>query len=287
MTVPPGRNAAMNIPARRNAAMNIPERRKAAINEPAGSKAGTNNPDHHDAAKNKPARQESALAFPERRLRWRPCYRLIPSRFPPINLFERVADPAELEAVIAIESLTNDRLRAEIGDITLIPPEDRVSGPGSSYILAAFTHPNPMGSRFSDGSYGVYYAGRKLVTAVAETRHHRERFLAATNEGPIEVEMRVILADMDGKLRDIRGIAQALPGVYDPDHYGAAQNLARQLRGQGAGGIAYDSVRDPGGECIAIFRPPLLANARQERHLAYCWDGTRISQIYEKRLLDL
>lgn len=227
------------------------------------------------------------MTIPERRLRWQPCYRIIPSRFPPINLFERVADAAELEAVIAVESLTNERLRAEIGDISLVPPEDRVSGPGASYILAAFTHPNPMGSRFSDGSYGVYYAGQTLGTAVAETRYHRERFLAATNEGPIEVEMRVILADLDGRLRDIRGMGAALPGVYDPDHYGAAQDLGRSLRSGGARGITYDSVRDQGGHCVAVFRPPILAKARQERHLAYCWDGQRIAQIYEKRLLDL
>lgn len=227
------------------------------------------------------------MKTPERRLRWRPCYRIIPSRFPPINLFERVADPDELDAVIAIESLTNDRLRAEVGDISLIPPGDRISGPGSSYILAAFTHPNPMGSRFSDGTYGVYYAGRTLGTAVAETRYHRERFLRATNEGPMEVEMRVILADLDGRLHDIRGKRDAFPQVYDPDHYGASQAFARRLRAEGAGGIAYDSLRDAGGQCVAVFRPPLLANARQERHLAYCWDGTRISQIYEKRLLDL
>ena len=31
--------------------------------------------------------------------------------------------------------------------------------------MAAFTHLNPEGSRFSDGSYGVYYAAHTLATA--------------------------------------------------------------------------------------------------------------------------
>ena len=41
---------------------------------------------------------------------WLPCWRIIPSRFPPIDWFERVADPADLEAIYELESLTNDRL---------------------------------------------------------------------------------------------------------------------------------------------------------------------------------
>ena len=50
--------------------------------------------------------------------------------------------------------------------------------------MAAFTHLNPEGSRFSDGSWGVFYAGNDLNTAIAETRHHRERFLRNAAQGP-------------------------------------------------------------------------------------------------------
>ena len=46
--------------------------------------------------------------------------------------------------------------------------------------MAAFTHLNPEGSRFSDGSWGVFYAAHSVATAVEETVYHRERFLAAT-----------------------------------------------------------------------------------------------------------
>src|SRR5689334_10880632 len=95
---------------------------------------------------------------PIARVRWRPCHRIVPSRFPPVDLFERVADPADLEAVIAVESLTNDRLRDEIGEIALVPPADRVVGAGASFLMAPFTHVNSGGSRFADGSFGAYYA---------------------------------------------------------------------------------------------------------------------------------
>jgi len=216
---------------------------------------------------------------------WKPSWRIIPSRFPPIQLFERVADPEDLEAVIAVESLTNPRLRDEVGDIRLVPPEDRVSGPGSSVIMAAFTHLNPAGSRFSDGTYGVFYAARDLETAIAETTYHRERFMRATGESRMELDMRVYLVDLAAALHDLRGRKAEYPLVYDNDNYAAGQHLAATLRKEGSNGIAYDSVRRQGGECVAVFRARLLSNCRQERHLCYVWDGQRIACVYEKRAL--
>lgn len=214
---------------------------------------------------------------------WRPCYRIIPSRFPPVGVFERVADPADLEAVFAVENLTNQRLRQEAGEVSLVPPEDRVSGPGTTPIMAAFTHMNPEGSRFSDGTYGVYYASETLDTAIEETRFHRERFLARTSEAPIEIEMRTYLADLSAELHDIRGRAD-LAAIYDPDAYGPGQALGRELKATGSDGIVYDSVRHRGGECVAIFRPSLLSNCVQGPHFGYVWDGRRITAVIRKAI---
>ena len=226
------------------------------------------------------------MDIPVTQVRWQPCYRIIPSRFPPIALFEAVADPADLEAVFQIEAMTNDRLREEAGDLALVPPEDRISGPGTSPIMAAFTHLNLEGDRFTDGSYGVFYAGLTLATAIAETRHHRAKFLAATDEPAQELDMRVYAVDLDAPLHDIRGTREALPALYHPDSYAVSQETARRLRDEGANGIVYESVRDAGGECAAVFRPRLLSNCRQERHLTYVWDGSTVSTVYEKRMLD-
>lgn len=214
---------------------------------------------------------------------WAPGVRIIPSRFPPIQLFERVADPGDLEAVLAVESLTNPRLRDEAGDVRLVAPEDRISGPGASIVMAAFTHLNPDGSRFSDGTFGVFYAANDLDTAMAETVHHRARFMRATAQPRMELDMRVYLVDLTAELHDLRGRARDLPHVYDPEDYSASQHLAVALRREGSNGIAYDSVRRRGGQCAAVFRPRLLSNCRQERHLCYVWDGHRISTVYEKR----
>ena len=215
---------------------------------------------------------------------WQPCYRIVASRFPPISLFDAVADPADLDAVYQIEALTNDRLREEVGQLWLVPTEDRVSGPGTSAIMAAFTHLNPVGDRFTDGSYGVFYAALSIETAIAETRHHRIQFLISTDEPAQELDMRVYKVDLKGHLHDIRSMRQSHPGYYHPSRYAMSQELAIQLHGSGSDGIVYQSVRDDGGQCAAVFKPRLLSNCRQERHLCYVWDGQAISIIYEKKI---
>lgn len=224
--------------------------------------------------------------IPTVQLGWRPCYRIVPSRFPPVGLFDAVADPADLEAVFQIEAMTNDRLRDEVGDITLVPPEDRVSGLGTTPIMAAFTHLNPEGDRCTDGSYGVFYASLTIDTAVAETKHHRIRFLAATDEPAQELDMCVFAVDLEAELHDIRGMRESNPDYYHPTSYAISQELAARLRQDGSNGIAYRSVRHEGGECVAVFRPRLLSNCRQERHLCYVWNGQTIATIYEKRSFD-
>ena len=224
------------------------------------------------------------LNTPTSRLSWTPAWRLVASRFPPLGLFDRVARAADLESVFAIESLTNGRLRQEAGELALVSPEERVSGPGTTPIMAAFTHLNAQGSRFTNGSYGVYYAARSIDTAIVETAFHRARFLAATAEVPMEIDMRSYAADIAGEFHDIRGAARRHAALYAPDPatYGAAQDFARGLREQGSNGIAYDSVRDRGGECVAVFKPRVIAPVVQGPHYCYVWNGKLIADIYIK-----
>lgn len=215
---------------------------------------------------------------PVRRIRWSQAWRIVPSRFPPIGVYDRIADPADLEAVFAIEALTNPRLRDEAGALTLVAKEHRISGPGATPVMAAFTHLNPQGSRFSDGSWGVFYAAHSIATAVEETVYHREQFLAATAEAACDVAMRCYRTSVDSKLHDLRG---GWASAHDPHSYAASVTLARQLRAVDSNGIVYASVRHPGGECLAAFYPDVVAPCVQARHLIYRWDGQRIAQVLE------
>ena len=225
-----------------------------------------------------------ALAVSE--VRWQPCFRVISSRFPPIHLFERVAGAEDWEALYWLESLTTPRLRDDVGEIELVPREDRIFGPGASVIMAPFTHLNPEGSRFADDTFGAFYAAASLDTSIAETRYHREIFLRATRERPLELDMRTYLCDVAASFHDIRGKRDRMPDIYDPDSYIASQKLARSLKLAGSNGVVFDSVRHSGGQCLAVYRPRLVQNCRQGTHMRYVWDGERINQVYELRAIE-
>jgi hypothetical protein len=212
---------------------------------------------------------------------WR-VWRIIPTIFPPVSIFDDIVELEDLDALYEVEDLTNDRVREQLGHLQLVAPEDRVTGPGTTPIMAAFTHLNPLGSRFTDGTYGVYYAATELDTAIAETKYHREEFLAFTEEGPLEIDQRVYVATVTCDLHDLRGCQETYPAILHPTDYSAGRALGGRLRAEGSNGVIYDSVRASGGTCVGVFRPRCLSDCAQERHLTYRWDGKRISEIYEK-----
>ena len=214
-------------------------------------------------------------------LAWQPSYRAVPSRFPPVSLFEDVARSDELDAVFAVQALTNPRLRLEVGELDLVPMEERVVGPGSTPIMAAFTHLNRGGSRFSDGTWGIYYAAESLETAVAEVSFHCGRFMAETRQPPIDVDYRSYVTGITQPMHDLRG--RHWVAAHDPDSYAVSVPLAREYRSAGSWGFLYRSVRRPDGECVAVFRPRAVrAPVVQGAHVSLRWDGATISGWYRK-----
>jgi hypothetical protein len=211
-----------------------------------------------------------------RRVEWKPCWRIIPTRLPRINVYDRIAPADDFAALDAVEQLTNERARMQARGSY----GKHVAGDcGAEIILAPFAHPNPNGSRFSDGSYGVLYAARTLATSIAETRYHRERFLSYTDEPEMFLPMRAFKLDADGRFHDLRGRKPALRAVYSASSYAASQPLGRRLHEQGSRGLAYDSVRYDGGQCLAAFDPASFSRCRVGRELLYLWNGQSITDV--------
>lgn len=207
-------------------------------------------------------------------------HRLIPSRYPPVTLFDWAESQEELEQIAHLEGLTNDRLTLDYGHIMLVAKEDWVGGAGSTPLMAAFTHFGV--SRFSDGtSFGIYYAADSVNTAIAETKFHRERFLAASKEAPCIVQMREYTAHVKNHLVNLSG--NLYQEYLDPDlgSYFKSQELGRELKRLNEWGALYPSVRNPAedAKCLAIFRPPALTVPVQAGHYDYIWDGSAISEI--------
>ena len=207
-----------------------------------------------------------------------PVYRVILSRYPQISLFERVSSPKDWDVLYAVESLTNPRLRDEVGDIRLVPPEDRVYGDGASWIMAAFTHPpvDGRGGRFNR-DFGLYYCTADEDVAIAESYFHRARFLRESRIEQTTQEIRVIRAQLGPTtLHDVRHLDGN--AIYDPDEYAVGQQLGLALRDAKSFGVHYQSVR-AAGECYGVIRPKALSDAIHWRYLRYHYEQGAIVEV--------
>lgn len=216
--------------------------------------------------------------IPIAQVTWHAAVRIIRSIYPPIDLFEDIADPADWALLISAEQKTNPRIMENIGNLDLVPEGRRVGGSGASYLMAPFTHVSAdRKSRFSDGRFGVLYAGNSFEVALFETVHHHANFMARTNEAPgWTSQFREIVLSVDARLHDLRTNNPAHADALDPNDYVSSQALAARLHGGGANGISYPSIRCAAGECVGLFYPDLASNAVQGRHLDYHWDGRRV-----------
>jgi hypothetical protein len=207
-------------------------------------------------------------------------YHIAPSRYPAINPLEWLVTPAEMEALAEIESMTNNRMREEMGETSVIPISERIKGAGTRFVMSSFTHIGNS-SRFSDASYGVYYAGMSIKTALLENKYNREQFLALTNEPACVLEVSCYIGAVKSPLHDIRNKRYEQFQLPDSDSYTLCQSFSRKMKKVDSAGLYYKSIRHPGGECIAAFKPTAIGPVRQGKHYLYMWDGNSISTVLE------
>jgi hypothetical protein len=219
------------------------------------------------------------------KLRSRQTFRVIAYRPHEKPIADRLPSVGDREALDLLEAMTNPRLQQEYAARKKVRPADLVGFDGNEMVIASFQYSGP--SRFTDGSYGVYYAAYELRTAARESAYHTARFLAATNTRPTQVYKRALRARVRGEYDDV--IARSKEDlVYDPDpvHYAAAQAYARAIYAAGTlDGILYRSVRDARGTCICIFRPNRINDCETEGFLMYTYDGREIDGIYRMEAL--
>jgi hypothetical protein len=208
------------------------------------------------------------------KLRWTPGYRIIRTVYPPVDLFEDIADPADWELLVAAEAKLNPRLRDEAGNLALVPVSRRVSGPGASIAMGAFTHVSPdRPSRFSDGSYGVWYCGDCREVALAETAHHFQRFMRATDEPAADADFRLLTCA-------VRGEVTASPADCLTEDWQPGQAFGKRIRAEGVDGVIYPSLRYPAGQAAALFWPDCLTlPIAQTEQFRYRWNGARMTHV--------
>ena len=203
-------------------------------------------------------------------------YRLVHSKYPPIAIFDDVASVDEFEALYALQALTNPRMLNQAGRLDRLPRTDIPFGiAGCSYATAPFTHVNPEGSRFSDGSFGVLYLADSMDAAIAEVRHHQQTYWSQVPDLRYE---RFVFRGLTARF-DEEGALDALvvsrdDPIYSPTDYTAARALGASALKTHATGLRFHSVRHPGGVCWGLFTPRHVLSVVQTAHYEMIWSGT-------------
>jgi hypothetical protein len=201
-------------------------------------------------------------------------YRVISTAYPSIYLYDDLdVDPDEWETLYEIEAMTNPRMRNETGKLELVTKPKHIAKEGLSFIMSPFTHINPEGSRFSDGSYGIYYCAKLEETAAREVAHHRTKFMKNTNESAQTLVFRTIKATLEGKSFNLTKFDW--PWLKS-ENYSECRKLGKYAR-EKIDFLHYNAVRHPEHTAYAVFQPHILKNAKHLRYLEMYWDGEKIT----------
>ena len=189
---------------------------------------------------------------------------------------EMFSNPDDREAAREVAAIADDIRSPMRPKGAHTPRSPRQSGAAVRMApFAAFGQP----SRFSDGTYGMLYAGLDRETAIAETVFHSERHLRATNEAPIEFDMQSYVGVVDKPLEDLRG--RAFEHLHQPslETWPICQAYGHERRRAGAWAFVYPSARRQEGECIGVFRPSAVSIPTRKTLYRYCWNGTTVHRV--------
>jgi RES domain len=132
-------------------------------------------------------------------------------------------------------------------------------------------------SRYSDGSFGVWYGATSAQTTVWETAYHWVHGLLADagfQHGPVTIERKLYAVACDAALPDLR---RATPReLLRSSDYTTPQALGRRLHHEGHPGLLVPSVRHAGGEVAMVLRQAVLSRPRFQAALSYRLEGGTI-----------
>lgn len=139
-------------------------------------------------------------------------------------------------------------------------------------------------SRFSDGSFGIWYGCGAAETTVYETTHHWVNgFLADAGFERERVigERKLFKVACDAALLDVRPLVAQFPKLVHKTDYSDTQQVGARLHREGHPGLVTASARQAGGENYAILNPAVLSNPRSLCELTYRLGDGRI--VVEKK----
>lgn len=200
-------------------------------------------------------------------------YRLIPSRFPPVSIYERVVANDRLAELVEVENLTNPRVRMAKMMANGVQAVDPDSPRLQNWNLAPFTYPQPDGTRYFRPIYSCLQLGDDLQTALAVSVTKREWFLEQTREPAQGLDMRVLKTPVKGRFLDLRHLPLGLPADE-------RWQIGDRAIGADYDGILFRPPERPTASSIGVLKESVLGRSQQTKHFRFQWNGRRISSLY-------
>jgi len=198
-------------------------------------------------------------------------HRIIPSRFPPVPLYERLGPPEVQAAAEAFEALTNPRLRA-IERLAQEGASVTQAGGPQNWNMAPFEYPNPEGTIFLSPAYKVLELVEGLTPALVVAVERREAFLGGSGEPPIDVEMRALVHPVQGRFADLTGVP------FEGDQV-KRWKLGAELYETEVQGVVFHRPGLPGVRAVTVFDQGALGRAVQSDHFKFVWNGEAVQKI--------
>ena len=211
------------------------------------------------------------------RLEGQKYYRIVRVNHPKIGFIETMTNPADWDSVAKAIAKEDPSFSNAASNLLDLPIDRRVGGPGSSWVLIPFVYNSPdYPSRFTDGKFGIFYAGNSKEVALAESIHHYSNFMLTSSSGSRwSADFQLLEGSTSGLLHDM----DMVPGTLDPNDYRLSQRAGRELRNAGSDGLTWTSVRRPGERCIGVFWPNVVSIPILSARYRYHWNGARVDLI--------
>ncbi len=183
------------------------------------------------------------------------------------NLFDDLSDNhADWNTAIELELQTKPATYISVTPIIHRPFEEAAWNEAIGFPFRTWSR-----SRYSDGSFGVWYGSDTIETTIYETVYHWRNSLLAdagfTAPG-IKIDRRVHLVRCDAALIDLRSLVKQHPMLVDATDYTLTHQVGGRLHREGHPGLLTKSARCK-GDVYAIMNPAVLSNPHPHCYLTY------------------
>ncbi len=126
-------------------------------------------------------------------------------------------------------------------------------------------------TRYSDGSFPVFYSALERETAKEEIKHHTRKYLTQHATKPRTVYFLRFACDFNGSGKDLRIKHNEWPWLTH-DNYSKCHDIAREAVHENLDGLLAPSARRDSGTCLPVFKRAAISNPISEDVVSFTFD---------------